>query len=164
MTRVGQNHTYTVYLQYFWQGNHQIYSHIRFIYTVLANPTYDITCSTTRIRPTLVSGFYCASEQLRVPCLCVCHACECAMPVHVPCLCMCHVCACAMPVHVPCLCVCHACACAMSVRVPCLCVCHVCACAMSVRVPCLCVCHACACAMPCKWLTTSCFPQHIPGL
>ena len=148
MTRVGQNHTYTVYLQYFWQGNHQIYSHIRFIYTVLANPTYDITCSTTRIRPTLVSGFYCASEQLRVPCLCVCHACVCAMPVHVPCLCMCHVCACAMPVHVPCLCVCHACACAMSVRVPCLCMCQVCARAMPVRVPCLCVCHVCACAMP----------------
>ena len=29
MSRVGQNHTYTVYMQYFWQGNHQIYGHIR---------------------------------------------------------------------------------------------------------------------------------------
>jgi len=25
MCRVGQNHTYTVYKRYFWQGNHQIY-------------------------------------------------------------------------------------------------------------------------------------------
>jgi hypothetical protein len=36
--RVGQNHTYTVYIRYFWQENHQIYGHIRCIYTVLANP------------------------------------------------------------------------------------------------------------------------------
>jgi len=35
MSRVGQNHIYTVY---FWQGNHRIYGHIRCIYTVLANP------------------------------------------------------------------------------------------------------------------------------
>jgi hypothetical protein len=40
--RVGQNHIYTVYLRYFWQGNHQIYGHIRCIYMVLANPTH--TC------------------------------------------------------------------------------------------------------------------------
>ena len=39
MYRVGQNHIYTVYIRYFWQGNHQIYGHIRCIYTVLANPT-----------------------------------------------------------------------------------------------------------------------------
>jgi len=38
--RVGQNHIYTVYIWYTWQGNHQIYGHIRCIYTVLANPTY----------------------------------------------------------------------------------------------------------------------------
>ena len=38
--RVGQNHIYTVYLRRFWQGNHQIYCHIRCIYTVLANPTH----------------------------------------------------------------------------------------------------------------------------
>ena len=37
--RVGQNHIYTVYIRYFWQGNHQIYGHIRCIYTVLANPS-----------------------------------------------------------------------------------------------------------------------------
>jgi len=38
--RVGQNHIYTVHIRYLWQGNHQIYGHIRCIYTVLANPTY----------------------------------------------------------------------------------------------------------------------------
>jgi len=37
--RVGQNHIYTVYIRYFWQGNNQIYGHIRCIYMVLANPT-----------------------------------------------------------------------------------------------------------------------------
>jgi hypothetical protein len=36
--RVGQNHIYTMYVRYFWQGNHRIYGHIRCIYTVLANP------------------------------------------------------------------------------------------------------------------------------
>jgi len=40
MCRVGQNHIYTVYIQYFWQGNDQIYGHIRCMYTVLANPIY----------------------------------------------------------------------------------------------------------------------------
>jgi hypothetical protein len=38
--RDGQNHIYTVRLRYFWQGNHQIYGHIRCIYTVLANFKY----------------------------------------------------------------------------------------------------------------------------
>jgi hypothetical protein len=36
--RVGQNHIYTVYIRYFWLGNHQIYSAYIRIYTVLANP------------------------------------------------------------------------------------------------------------------------------
>jgi hypothetical protein len=40
MLRVGQNHIYTVYIRYFWQGIHQRYGHIRGIYTVLANPTH----------------------------------------------------------------------------------------------------------------------------
>jgi hydrogenase maturation factor len=40
MYRVGQNHIYTVYIRYFWQGNFQIYGYIRCIYTVLANPKY----------------------------------------------------------------------------------------------------------------------------
>jgi hypothetical protein len=30
----------TIYMRYFWQGNHRIYGHIRCIYTVLANPMY----------------------------------------------------------------------------------------------------------------------------
>ena len=30
--RVGQKHVYTVYLQYYWQRFHEIYSHIRCIY------------------------------------------------------------------------------------------------------------------------------------
>jgi len=40
ISKVGQNHIYTVYIRYFWQGNHRIYGHIRCIYTVLANPIY----------------------------------------------------------------------------------------------------------------------------
>jgi hypothetical protein len=38
LCKVGQNHIYTVLVRYFWQGNHQIYGHIRYVYTVLANP------------------------------------------------------------------------------------------------------------------------------
>jgi len=40
MFRVGQNHIYTVFVRYFWQENHQIYGHIRCIYTVLAKPIH----------------------------------------------------------------------------------------------------------------------------
>jgi hypothetical protein len=32
MSRVGQNHIYTVYIRYFWQGNYKMYGHIRCIY------------------------------------------------------------------------------------------------------------------------------------
>jgi len=46
INRVGQNHIYiyiyTVYIRCFWQGYHQIYDHIRCIYTVLANPRYTV--------------------------------------------------------------------------------------------------------------------------
>ena len=31
--RVDQNHIYKVYIQYFWQGNHQINGHIKCIYS-----------------------------------------------------------------------------------------------------------------------------------
>jgi hypothetical protein len=31
---------YTVYIRYFWQGNHQVYGHIRCEYMVLASPRY----------------------------------------------------------------------------------------------------------------------------
>ena len=44
-SRVGQNHIYTVYIRYFWQGNHQLYGHTRCIYSVLANPTHTNTHS-----------------------------------------------------------------------------------------------------------------------
>jgi hypothetical protein len=37
MPRVGQNHIYTVCIRCFWHGTHQLYGHIRGIYTVLAN-------------------------------------------------------------------------------------------------------------------------------
>jgi len=42
MCVVGQNTFIGIYGVYtvFWQGNHQIYGHIRCIYTVLANSTY----------------------------------------------------------------------------------------------------------------------------
>jgi len=40
ISRVGQNHLYTVYIRYFWQGNHQLYGHIRCIHTVLSSPTH----------------------------------------------------------------------------------------------------------------------------
>ena len=39
--RVGQDHICTVYIRYLWQGNHQIYGHIRCINTVLTNPTNE---------------------------------------------------------------------------------------------------------------------------
>jgi hypothetical protein len=31
-----------VYVQYFWQKNHQIYGHTLFTYTLLANPDYTL--------------------------------------------------------------------------------------------------------------------------
>jgi len=43
---VGQNHKYTVYIRYFWQENHQVYGHIRCLYTFLANPTLVTKLST----------------------------------------------------------------------------------------------------------------------
>jgi hypothetical protein len=40
MCRVGQNHIYTVYIRYFWLGNHQLYGVCIHIYTVLATPSH----------------------------------------------------------------------------------------------------------------------------
>ena len=34
MCRVGQNHLLMVYIRYLWQGNHQTYGHVRWIYTL----------------------------------------------------------------------------------------------------------------------------------
>jgi hypothetical protein len=50
MSRVGQNHTYTVHVRYFWQGNHQIHGHIRCIYTVLANPSVRLRLGIIRVK------------------------------------------------------------------------------------------------------------------
>jgi len=58
--RVGQNHIYTVYIRYFWQGNHQIYGHIRCVHTVLANPIY--------MTVTYESGLLTISAMLLVMC------------------------------------------------------------------------------------------------
>ena len=54
ISRVGQNHIYTVNTRYFWQGYHYTYGHIRCIYTVLANPTYKVPNQpdTTHVRST----------------------------------------------------------------------------------------------------------------
>jgi hypothetical protein len=66
--RVDQNHIYTVYIRYFWQGNHQTYGHILCIYAVLANPTDIATLSV------LVCG-----SGLSVPaCLSVCGCAQCS--------------------------------------------------------------------------------------
>ena len=58
--RVGQNHIYTVYILYFWQKIHQIYGHIRCIYTVLANPIYTPLVLANSINsPTTVAATIC---------------------------------------------------------------------------------------------------------
>jgi hypothetical protein len=53
--RVGQNHIYTVYIRYFWLGNHQIYCVYIRIYT--ANPTYRCYDNITFAHITLASRF-----------------------------------------------------------------------------------------------------------
>jgi hypothetical protein len=59
MIRVGHNYIFTVYIRYFWQRNHQMYGHIRCIYTVLANPDYD-ACSDKQIECVIKQIPYCA--------------------------------------------------------------------------------------------------------
>ena len=52
---------YGVYTRYLWQGNHQIYGHIRCMYTVLTNPnnlkpinaSKKMVCSRTLCLPAL---------------------------------------------------------------------------------------------------------------
>jgi len=51
IARAGQNHIYTVYKRYFWQGNHQTYGHIQCEYTVLADPTFNIHDTNPRVSP-----------------------------------------------------------------------------------------------------------------
>jgi hypothetical protein len=46
MCRAGQNHIYTVYIQYFWLGNHQIYGvYIRFWPTLFVCMCYMVMLS-----------------------------------------------------------------------------------------------------------------------
>jgi len=130
--RVGQNHIYTVYIRYFWQGNHQIYGHIRCIYTVLAN----LIVTTSFVwRYSLVSCAVLLHGHNQPPvCVCVLCVCVCCVCVRVCCVCVCfvwrfsrlqqnHLCgAAAWPQTTACLCVCCVC-----VRVCCVCAC-VCVC------------------------------------
>jgi len=67
MPRVGQNHIFTVYLRYFWYGNHQTYSHLWCIYTVLANPTYAVYSMANMLMLILSSFLLCAT--FSVPCI-----------------------------------------------------------------------------------------------
>jgi len=64
MCRVGQNHIYTVYIRYFWLGNHQIYGVYIHVYTVLANPSYVYTSVPTHPP-------YCNLIMCLQACLCV---------------------------------------------------------------------------------------------
>jgi hypothetical protein len=48
-----------VYIRHFWQGNHQIYSHIRRVYTILASPKQGTvstvgTCPSAFVRSCLL--------------------------------------------------------------------------------------------------------------
>jgi hypothetical protein len=45
ISRIGQNHTFTVCIRQFWQRNHKMYSHIRCKFRVMANPTHFIEAS-----------------------------------------------------------------------------------------------------------------------
>ena len=49
----------TIYILYFWQGNHQIYGHIRCIYTVLANPTHKQGLAACISARTFAAAFTC---------------------------------------------------------------------------------------------------------
>ena len=68
MSRVGQNHMYTVYIRYFWLGNHQTHGVYIRIYTVLANPTHELnkgTFALSRFNFTLCQC--CCCTQIVVP-------------------------------------------------------------------------------------------------
>jgi hypothetical protein len=62
--RVGQNHIYKVSIWYSWQVLHQIYCHIRRIYTVLANPI----CVLFHVS-SCVSCLQCQVRELRSLCI-----------------------------------------------------------------------------------------------
>ena len=69
MSRVGQNHIYTVCIRYFWQGNHQIYGHIRCVY-IRFWPTLVMSClEVIMVRPceclipVSMNTFFCAKRR-----------------------------------------------------------------------------------------------------
>jgi hypothetical protein len=57
ISRVGQNHIYTVYIRYFRQENHQIYGHIRFWPTLLiaVSRSKPLLCGQIKVPTTLSS-------------------------------------------------------------------------------------------------------------
>jgi len=57
---------YAVCIRYFWQGNHQIYGHIRCIYTDLANPNYTLYAETELGNASSAEKFY-ISEVAQFP-------------------------------------------------------------------------------------------------
>jgi len=61
--RVGQNHIYTMYIRYFWQGNHHTYGHIRCVYTVLANPRQGASSKSCQSRDTISFSASCLKIQ-----------------------------------------------------------------------------------------------------
>ena len=73
----GQPYTYTVNIQYFGQGNHQMYGHIRRIHTILANTTHSPVCTArtwppppkTRATPWTQTGAGEGDPHLRCPLL-----------------------------------------------------------------------------------------------
>jgi len=75
--RVGQSHIYTVYIRYFWQGNHQKYGYIRCIYTVLANPIYFCIIASLLYCLLLNCVYSCKHAQHMCVCVCAQHVCVC---------------------------------------------------------------------------------------
>jgi len=72
--RVGQNHIYTVHIRYFWQGNYQIYGHIRCTYTVLANPIHVQNNRPSRLSASGLPCLFCTKplqRPLLYPMLCM---------------------------------------------------------------------------------------------
>ena len=61
MLRVDQNQIHTVYIGYFWQGNHQMYGHIRCILGISGREITKFTViygAYMRIWPTLPISFW----------------------------------------------------------------------------------------------------------
>ena len=55
---------YTLYIRYFWLGNHQIYGVYLRIYTVLANPTVFLAGKSPKVRPFTVYLYGCGQPNV----------------------------------------------------------------------------------------------------